>query len=160
MGYVFSIRMANWLRKEWPLVAYPFWALVVQCWMLIILTQYEMVNVWDTVSEFLRLPRMFCRKSSLTFFLSNEFVPTDLIYIKFTTRLKIISRSAAGLDSPCGVLGRGWTTLGHCFKRQLCKLSLVYWGDIFYTFCTFMHALYIMIMYMRYHYFDICAIMS
>ena len=41
------------------LVAYPFRALVVMYRVLAIINWYKMINVWDTVSTFIHLPRMF-----------------------------------------------------------------------------------------------------
>ena len=42
-----------------PMVAWPFRTLVVLYRMLAIFTEYEILNVWDTVSAHIHLPRMF-----------------------------------------------------------------------------------------------------
>ena len=49
----------DWMRKVWPIVAYPFRARVVLYQILPIFTLYEMFNVWTTVSTIVHLPRMF-----------------------------------------------------------------------------------------------------
>ena len=42
------------------MAACPFWVLVVLHGMLALFTWYEMINVWDTVSIFIHLPRSLC----------------------------------------------------------------------------------------------------
>ena len=64
--------------------------------------------VWDAVSTFNHLPRMF---SSTDFaFWITDYTCCHGPYLHAI--LRIISRGVSGLatDSPCGVWGRGWTT--------------------------------------------------
>ena len=98
-----------WWAKGWPVVACPSRALVVLYRMLTIFACYVFdFYVWDAVSIFNHLPRMF---------LSTDFAfrITDWTCCHgphLHAILKVISRGVSCLatDSPCGVWGRGWTT--------------------------------------------------
>ena len=93
--------------------------------------------VWDAVSIFNHLPRMF---------LSTDFAfrITDWTCCHgphLHAILRIISRGVSGLatDSPCGVWGRGWTTcllhnsplFGSHFKM---RVGMQVWSDISYIY--------------------------
>ena len=64
--------------------------------------------VWDAVSTFNHLPRMFL-STDFAFWIT-DWTCCHGPYLHAI--LRIISRSVSGLatDSPCGVWGRGWTT--------------------------------------------------
>ena len=47
------------MGKGSPKLTCPFRLLVVLYWMLATFTKYEVINVWDTVSAHIHLPRMF-----------------------------------------------------------------------------------------------------
>ena len=94
-------------------------------------------NVWDAVSIFNHLPRIF---------LSTDFafrIPdwTCCHGPHLHAILRIISRGVSGLatDSPCGVWGRGWATcllhdsplFGSHFKI---RVSMYVWSDISYIY--------------------------
>ena len=78
-------------QQIWPLyglmVACPFWALVVLYWILALFTLHEMINVWDTIAIFIRLPRMFLSKYFL-FEKGTWQITTGLLYIRFTYQTK------------------------------------------------------------------------
>ena len=84
--------------------------------------------VWDAVSTFNHLPRMFL-STDFAFWIT-DWTCCHGPYLHAI--LRIISRSVSGLatDSPCGVWGRGWTTcLLHdspLFGSHF-KTSTVYW---------------------------------
>ena len=91
--------------------------------------------VWDAVSIFNHLPKMFLSTDS-------AFRITDWTCCHgphLHAILTIISRGASGLatDSPCGVWGRGWTTcllhhsplFGSHFKM---RVGMQVWSDISY----------------------------
>ena len=152
MWCAICIDMFNWWGKGWPMVACPFWALVVLYRMLSIFSEYRLINVWATPSAFFHLPRMF---------LSTDFLFEKWVGLVFWTpsisywhnKLSIISRRVSGLatDSLCSVWGFEWTTclpcggpiLGYDSKRQLvCKFDMVE-RNFLLMFC-FYHCLYIL----------------
>ena len=55
----------DWWGKGWPMVAWPFWVLVVLYRILPIFTKYEMFNVLLTVYTIVHIPRMFLPSDSL-----------------------------------------------------------------------------------------------
>ena len=89
-------------------MACPSRALIVLYRTLTIFACYVLTYVWDVVSIFNHLPRMFL---STDFALGNN----GLNKLPWTSYLhaiqKIISSGVSGLatDSPCGVWGREWT---------------------------------------------------
>ena len=104
---------------------------------LSLLVMYWLFFVWDAVSNFNYLPKMF---------LSTDFAfrITDWTCCHgphLHAILRIISRGVSGLapDSPCGVWGRGWTTcllhdsplFGSHFKM---RVGMSVWSDISYIY--------------------------
>ena len=65
------------------MVACPFKALIVLFRMLATSTQYEIIDVWDIVSTFICLPRMFLSSDYLSWKQIGQ-VATNIIYIRFT----------------------------------------------------------------------------
>ena len=89
----------------------PWWpsrALVVLYRMLLIFACYVLTYVWDAVSIFNPLPRMFL-STDFAFRITDWTCCHGPQYLHAI--LRIINRGVSGLtDSPCGVWGRGWTT--------------------------------------------------
>ena len=93
--------------------------------------------VWDAVSNFNHLPRMFL--STDFAFRITEWTCCNGPHLHAI--LRIISRGVSGLatDSPCGVWGRGWTTcllhdsplFGSHFKM---RVGIQVWSDISYIY--------------------------
>ena len=65
------------------MVAYPIRTLVCLYWMLALITQYEMIKVWDTVSTCIHLPRMFLSTNILFEQRIGQFT-MDLLWIRFS----------------------------------------------------------------------------
>ena len=107
--HIFLDRFYSWISDH-----FLFRALVVLYRMLTIFACYVFdIYVWDAVSIFNHLPRMF---------LSTDFAfrITDWTCCHgphLHAILRIIGRGVSGLatDSPCGVWDRGWTT---CLLRD------------------------------------------
>ena len=93
--------------------------------------------VWDAVSTFNHLPRMFL-STDFAFWIT-DWTCCHGPYLHAI--LRIISRSVSGLatDSPCGAWGRGWTTcllhdsplFGSHFKM---RVGMYVWSDISYIY--------------------------
>ena len=93
--------------------------------------------VWDAVSTFNHLPRMFL-STDFAFWIT-DWTCCHGPYLHAI--LRIISRGVSGLatDSPCGVWGRGWTTcllhdsplFGSHFKM---RVGMLVWSDISYIY--------------------------
>ena len=93
--------------------------------------------VWDAVSTFNHLPRMFL-STDFAFWIT-DWTCCHGPYLHAI--LRIISRGVSGLatDSPCGVWGRGWTTcllhdsplFGSHFKM---RVGMYVWSDISYIY--------------------------
>ena len=102
--------------------------------------------VWDAVSTFNHLPRMFL-PTDFAFWIT-DWTCCHGPYLHAI--LRIISRSVSGLatDSPCGVWGRGWTTcllhdsplFGSHFKmRVVCKFGVIFHIFIISCLCSRFH---------------------
>ena len=93
--------------------------------------------VWDAVSTFNHLPRMFL-STDFAFWIT-DWTCCHGPYLHAI--LRIISRGVSGLatDSPCGVWGRGWTTcLLHdspLFDSHFkIRVGMLVWSDISYIY--------------------------
>ena len=97
--------------------------------------------VWDAVSIFNHLPRMF-RPRILLFRITDW---TCCHGPNLYAILRIIGRGVSGsaTDSPCGVWGRGWTTcLLHdsplCGSHFKMRVGMYVWIDISYIYYYFL----------------------
>ena len=94
--------------------------------------------VWDAVSIFNHLPRMFL-STDFAFWITDW---TCCHGPHLHAILRIISRGVSGLatDSPCGVWGRGWTTclLRLTFQNESWYVSLE-WYFIYLLFLASVH---------------------
>ena len=91
--------------------------------------------VWDAVSTFNHLPRMFL-STDFAFWITDW---TCYHGPYLHAILRIISRGVSGLatDSPGGVWGRGWTT---CLKWELvCKFGVIFHIFIISCLCSRFH---------------------
>ena len=102
--------------------------------------------VWDAVSIFNHLPRMFL-STDFAFWITDW---TCCHGPHLHAILRIISRGVSGLatDSPCGVWGRGWTTClcmivhfsAHISKWELvCKFGVISHIFIISCLCSRFH---------------------
>ena len=102
--------------------------------------------VWDAVSTFNHLPRMFL-STDFAFWIT-DWTCCHGPYLHAI--LRIISRGVSGLatDSPCGVWGRGWTTCllhdsplsAHISKWELvCKFGVIFHIFIISCLCSRFH---------------------
>ena len=95
-----------------------------------------MINVWDTVSAYICLPRMSLPMDSLLFKKGLDKLLLSSFISDVHSKLSIINRGIPGLvtESPCSLGDRGSTTclvyndplLGLCLKQQFqCKSDIV-----------------------------------
>ena len=102
--------------------------------------------VWDAVSIFNHLPRMFL-STDFAFWITDW---TCCHGPHLHAILRIISRGVSGLstDSPCGVWGHGWTTCllhdspfsAHISKWELvCKFGVIFHIFIISCLCSRFH---------------------
>ena len=105
----------------------PFRALVVLYRMLPIFTDYEISNVWATVSTIVLRPRMF--------------PPTDLLYIKFTCYTQDNHQGCFRLSFWFSLRCLGppvwWSGFSFMFLNEHWCVSLTQWRGIFYWCLVF-----------------------